>query len=75
MITLGAKVKCSVTGFSGTATKRLEILHGSTQIYVEGHDCGFRRDEWIEERRLREESVQPVAEVRTLTVRPRPEGT
>ncbi len=49
MSTLGKKVRCRVTGFEGRVTRRTEVLYGSAQVLVSGHDNGFRRDEWLEE--------------------------
>jgi len=66
MIKLGEKVRCTATGFEGIATKRMDVLHGSSQILVEGRDNGFRRDEWIEEERLRLADEKPVNAVTTL---------
>ena len=71
MIKLGAKVRCTITGFEGIATKRMDVLHGSSQIYVEGRDQGYRRDEWIEEDRLRsidEKSATIVASLSTVEI-------
>lgn len=50
VIKLGDKVKCRVTGFTGTVVKRCEYLYGSIQVEVRGFDNGFRKDEWLEER-------------------------
>lgn len=66
MIKLGEKVRCTVTGFEGVATKRMDVLHGSSQIYVEGRDQGYRRDEWIDEGRLRIADEKPATLVVTL---------
>jgi hypothetical protein len=63
---LGLRVRCTINGFEGVATKRLELLHGSTTIFVEGRDNGFRRDEWIEESRLRVVDEKPSAVVTDL---------
>jgi hypothetical protein len=73
VIKLGQSVKDAVTGFEGIATRRTESLHGSTQFLVEGRDCGYRRDEWIEEGRLRaanEPAVSSVTEIRQPSARP-----
>jgi hypothetical protein len=67
VIKLGEKVRCTLTGFEGIATKRMDVLHGSSQIHVEGRDNGFRRDEWIEEGRLRIADEKPAAIVTELS--------
>lgn len=54
MSLLGKRVRDRYTNFEGIVTGRTEMLGGSTQVLVEGHDAGFRRDEWLEEGRLEE---------------------
>lgn len=73
-IKLGQQVKCRVTGFTGTVTKRTECLYGPTQLCVSGHDQGFRRDEWLEEQQCEATAERPLAAVSSITRPPVKEG-
>jgi hypothetical protein len=67
---LGTQVKCRVTGFTGTVTRRTESLYGSTQVLVCGFDSGFRRDEWLEEQQCEATAERSLAAVTSIPIRP-----
>jgi len=55
VITLGSKVKDSITGFAGTVTCRSEYLNGCVSIGVQSpalHDGKTLGLEWIDESQL-----------------------
>jgi hypothetical protein len=51
-ITLGSKVKDTVTGFEGTATARAEYLDGRVSVQVEALRDGKPISEWFPESRI-----------------------
>jgi hypothetical protein len=51
-ITLGSKVKDTVTGFEGTSTARAEYLDGRVSVQVEALRDGKPISEWFPEFRI-----------------------
>jgi hypothetical protein len=70
MLKLGVRVRDIIGGFEGIATKRCEVLHGSTTFLAEGRDNGFRRDELLEEARLRAVDEKTAVAVVSTLVQP-----
>jgi hypothetical protein len=58
-ITLGSKVKDTVTGFQGTATASIESLARQPQILVETGFDGKRHQEWFDESRIESIDAPP----------------
>ena len=53
MIELGSKVKCVITGFSGTITARTHYLSGKVSYLVEArYEDGKFNEVWMDETRL-----------------------
>lgn len=59
-IKIGVKVRDTVTGYTGTATKRLEELHATPQIAIQrldGH--GTPEERWFVEPRVEDAPDRP----------------
>ncbi len=54
MISLGAKVTDSITGFKGVATGRAEYLHNGASIRITACElnAGKPMEEWFDEQRI-----------------------
>jgi hypothetical protein len=57
-ITLGSRVKDTVTGFTGIATARCEYLHSNARVQIEAHTDNKASEAWFEEPRLVEVAAE-----------------
>lgn len=56
-VSLGSRVKDSISGFTGIATGKAQYLHASDQVLVSAETCDRGKEPascWLDERRLTE---------------------